>query len=90
MSTEPLWRGPVEKLDDAREVDRLVPERTEVEVWRAGDRTSPTREQVRRAVKDAYLCDGTNTNQWLDLAADKVMALLSGQSPTGGEATDGG
>ena len=49
MSTEPLWRGPGFKLHVLNHYDR---QRAEVEVWPAGDRTSPTREQVRQRMRE--------------------------------------
>lgn len=46
-----------------------------------GDRTSPTREQVREALLDAGVVYQNDTH--LEAIVLSVMALLSGQSPTG-------
>lgn len=98
-NTEPLWRGPTavpthHLADVCRSVvvaTTIAAPGTEVEVWPAGDRTSPTREQVYEAIAEAITehvwvhGSGEISGDGIHKAADAVMALLHGQ----GDETDG-
>jgi hypothetical protein len=98
MAIRPLWTGHTTprvgyggRQPDGEIVLDGVPPGTEVEVWPAGSRpVLVTREQVYEAIADAITQSGGSHVLGSDIARARnaVMALLSGQSPSG--EVDGG